>query len=233
MAAWTLPGSDFPKQALRKSVRSGPAVLREAGEGGQLAGGDVPGLPVSPLGRAPVGGQGAVSARELDLMDTWKTGVFMKAAGVPELEDFLGDRHSRSMATGPRRTLALEMVGPGTMERGYPPEGWMGCGGRRHPSGCRRYILPGGPGGLGDVPYVLDVPFRPALYGVAAVGACQDLVRMYRGFGRPRKPRLRDGQRRTMEQRCADELPEEAWREIPVAEGSQGPAGGPWATFSA
>ena len=44
----------------------------------------------------------------------------------------------------------------------------------------------------------------------------------YQGFGRPRKPRLRDGQRRTMEQR-SDELPEEAWREITVAEGSQGP----------
>ena len=34
--------------------------------------------------------------------------------------------------------------------------------------------------------------------------------------------RLRDGQRRTMEQR-SDELPDEAWREITVAEGSQGP----------
>ena len=44
----------------------------------------------------------------------------------------------------------------------------------------------------------------------------------YQGFGRPRKPRLRDGQRRTMEQR-SDELPEEAWRETTVAEGSQGP----------
>ena len=52
------------------------------------------------------------------------------------------------------------------------------------------------------------------------------------GFGREkvnskvwpiaRSCRLRDGQRRTMEQR-SDELPEEAWREITVAEGSQGP----------
>ena len=42
------------------------------------------------------------------------------------------------------------------------------------------------------------------------------------GNGRPRKPRLRDGQRRTMEQR-SDELPDEAWREITVAQGSQGP----------
>ena len=44
----------------------------------------------------------------------------------------------------------------------------------------------------------------------------------YPGFGRPRKPRLRAGQRRTMEQR-GDELPDEAWREITVAQGSQGP----------
>ena len=44
----------------------------------------------------------------------------------------------------------------------------------------------------------------------------------YQGSGRPRKPRLVDGQRRTMEQR-SDELPDEAWREITVAEGSQGP----------
>ena len=44
---------------------SGPAVLREAGEGGQLPGGDVPGL-CQPIGTG-IGGQGAVSARELDL----------------------------------------------------------------------------------------------------------------------------------------------------------------------
>ncbi len=43
----------------------------------------------------------------------------------------------------------------------------------------------------------------------------------YRGFGRPRKPKLVDGQRRTLSGR-SDELPEEAWREITVAEGSQG-----------
>ena len=42
------------------------------------------------------------------------------------------------------------------------------------------------------------------------------------GIGRPRKPRLVGGPRRTMEE-GSDELPEEAWREITVAEGSQGP----------
>ncbi len=44
----------------------------------------------------------------------------------------------------------------------------------------------------------------------------------YQGIGRPRQPRLVGGQRRTMVERSA-ELPEEAWREITVAEGSQGP----------
>ena len=44
---------------------------------------------------------------------------------------------------------------------------------------------------------------------------------VYQGRGQPCKPRLVGGQRRTMEQR-SDELPEEAWREITVAEGSEG-----------
>ena len=44
----------------------------------------------------------------------------------------------------------------------------------------------------------------------------------YQDRGRPRKPRLRDGQRRTMAER-SEELPGDAWREITVAEGSQGP----------
>ena len=61
---WVLDGSDFPKQGTEVGG-SGPAVLREAGEGGQLPGGDVPGL-CQPVG-AGIGGQGAVSARELDL----------------------------------------------------------------------------------------------------------------------------------------------------------------------
>ena len=61
---WVLDGSDFPK-AGEEVGGSGPAVLREAGEGGQLPGGDVPGL-CQPVGTG-IGGQGAVSARELDL----------------------------------------------------------------------------------------------------------------------------------------------------------------------
>ena len=84
---------------------------------------------------------------------------------------------------------------------------------------CLRYVavLPRRPGGLGDVVragrsvrfYVW--PPEPAWTSVE-----------YQGFGRPRKPRLRSGQRRTMAER-SDELPEEAWHELTVAEGSQGP----------
>ena len=44
----------------------------------------------------------------------------------------------------------------------------------------------------------------------------------YQGNGRPRKPKLRKEERLTVEERSLA-LPEEAWREITVAEGSQGP----------
>ena len=66
--------------------------------------------------------------------------------------------------------------------------------------------------------YVLDVPGGAPVWPLEPSWTNPE----YQGFGRPRKPRLRDGQRRTMEQR-SDELPEEAWREITVAQGSQGP----------
>ena len=66
--------------------------------------------------------------------------------------------------------------------------------------------------------YLLDVPGSTPVWPLAPLWTSPD----YPGFGRPRKPRLVDGQRRTMEQR-SDELPEESWREITVAQGSQGP----------
>ena len=44
----------------------------------------------------------------------------------------------------------------------------------------------------------------------------------YQGNGRPRKPKLRKEERLTVEERSLA-LPEEAWREITVAQGSQGP----------
>ena len=44
----------------------------------------------------------------------------------------------------------------------------------------------------------------------------------YQGNGRPRKPRLRGGQRQTMAERAAA-IPEDGGREITIAQGSQGP----------
>ena len=67
--------------------------------------------------------------------------------------------------------------------------------------------------------YVLDVP--AGLHGVAG-GAGMDQSGSIKAVGQPRKPKLVGGQRRTMEERST-ELPEEAWQEITVAEGSIGP----------
>ena len=75
--------------------------------------------------------------------------------------------------------------------------------------------------GLG-MRYVLDVPGSTPVWPLEPSWESAWTTPRSQGFGRPRKPRLRDGQRRTMEQR-SDELPDEAWREITVAQGSQGP----------
>ena len=66
--------------------------------------------------------------------------------------------------------------------------------------------------------YVLDVPAGFTVWPPEPAWTSP----AYQGRGAPRKPRLVGGQRRTMTER-SDELPEEAWREITVADGSQGP----------
>ena len=66
--------------------------------------------------------------------------------------------------------------------------------------------------------YVLDVPGNTPVWPLEPAWTNAGPA----GPERPRKPRLREGQRRTMEQHGA-ELPDAVWREITVAEGSQGP----------
>ena len=66
--------------------------------------------------------------------------------------------------------------------------------------------------------YVLDVPGGTTVSPFEPAWTSPE----YQGSGRPRKPKLWDGQRRTMEQH-SDELQDEAWQEITVAQGSQGP----------
>ena len=121
-----------------------------------------------------------------------------EAAGVPE------DRQGYRSKT--------EMVGR-AQERGHLKAGWVAADDAFGMSPSFREGL----AALG-MWYVLDVPSGFTVWPPEPAWTSAE----YQGFGRPRKPRLRDGQRRTMEQR-SDELPEEAWREITVAEGSQGP----------
>ena len=66
--------------------------------------------------------------------------------------------------------------------------------------------------------YVLDVPAGFTVWPPEP----ERTSPAYQGRGQPRKPRLMPGQRRTIAER-SDELPEDAWQEITVAEGSQGP----------
>ena len=112
-----------------EEVRGGsPAVLREAGQGGQLPGGDVPGLrqPAGPV----VGGQRAVSARELDFGP--------------------GPLCGGGCAEGAAELPFADGVGLGTVGASLgvgPPQGRMGCRGRRLRDVT---VLPGVPGGLGD-----------------------------------------------------------------------------------
>ena len=66
--------------------------------------------------------------------------------------------------------------------------------------------------------YVLDVPSGFTVWPPEPAWTSAE----YQGFGRPRKPKLLREQRLTVEGRSL-ELPEEAWQEVTVAEGTQGP----------
>ena len=121
-----------------------------------------------------------------------------EAAGVPE------ERQGYRSKT----RLALEML-QRALERGHLKAGRVAGDAAFGTSPTFREEL----AALG-MRYVLDFPVWPP--------ELQRTSPAYQGRGAPRKPRLVGGQWRTMEGR-SDELPEEAWREITVAEGSQGP----------
>ena len=108
--------------------------------------------------------------------------------------------------------LALEMV-ERALKRGHLPAGWIAGDDAFGMSPSFREGL----SALG-MRYVLDVPPGFTVWPVEPEWTSPE----YQGRGTPRKPRLRDGQRRTMAE-AADAIPAEAWREIAVAEGSQGP----------
>ena len=151
---------------------------------------------VSPLGRALVD-------KRLYLPESWTSDKDRcEAAGVPE------ERQGYRSKT----ELALEMLGR-VLERGHLRAGWVAGDDAFGMSPSFREGL-----AAQGMWYVLDVPGGTTVWPLEPAWTSAD----YQGFGRPRKPKLVDGQRRTMEQR-SEELPGDAWREITVAEGSQGP----------
>ncbi len=151
---------------------------------------------VSPLGRSLVD-------KRLYLPESWTSDEDRcAAAGIP------GERRSYRSKTG----LALEML-ERAVELGHLRAGWVAADDAFgvSPSFRKR---------VGDLGNALRPGRSRGLYSVAG-GARVDTP-VYRGRGGPPKPRLVAGQRRTMGERSG-ELPEDAWQEITVAQGSQGP----------
>ena len=191
---WVLDGSDFPKQG-RKSVGVARQYCGRLGKVANCQGGMFLAY-VSPPGRALVD-------KRLYLPESWTSDQDRcRAAGVPEQRQ--GYRS--------KTELALEML-EGALERGHLQAGWV--------AGDDAFgMSPSFREGLAalEMHYVLDVPA-----GFTVWPEEPERTRpAYQGRGAPRKPRLKGGQRRTMAERRA-ELPETAWREITLAQGSQGP----------
>ena len=193
-AVWVLDSSDFPKQG-RKSAGVARQYCGRLGKVANCQAGMFLAY-VSPLGRALVD-------KRLYLPESWTSDPERcAAAGVPE------ERRSYRSKT----ELALEML-ERALNPGHLRAGWV--------AGDDAFgMSPSFREGLAalEMRYVLDVPGSTPVWPLEPAWTSPE----YQGSGRPRKPRLQEGQRRSMEQR-SDELPGEAWREITVAQGSQGP----------
>ena len=193
-AVWVLDGSDFPKQG----VKSVGVARQYCGALGKIANcqAGVFLAHVGPRGRALVD-------KRLYLPEEWTSDAGRCAsAGVPE------DRRQYRSKT----ELALEML-ERARERGHMSAQWVAGDSAFGMSPFFREGLAAAGAG-----YVLDV--RPDMTVWPLEPAWDNSP--YQGFGRPRKPKLRSGERQTVEGRCLA-LPEEAWQEVTVAEGTQGP----------
>ncbi len=193
-AVWVLDGSDFPKQG-RKSAGVARQYCGRLGKVANCQAGMFLAC-VSPLGRALVD-------KRLYLPESWtKDPERCAAAGVP-----VERRGYKS-----KMELALEML-ERAVKLGHLRAGWVAADDAFGMSPSFREGL-----AAQGMWYVLDVPGSTPVWPLDPSWASPE----YQGSGRPRKPKLRDGQRRTMEQR-GDELLDGSWREITVAQGSQGP----------
>ena len=197
-AVWVFDGSDFPKQG-RKSAGVARQYCGRLGKVANCQAGMFLAY-VSPLGRALVD-------KRLYLPGSWTSDPGRcAAAGVPE------ERRSYRSKT----ELALELL-ERALGLGHLRAGWVAGDDAFGMSPSFRDGL----AALG-MRYVLDVPGSTPVWPLEPAWTSPENHPEYQGSGRPRKPKLRDGQRQTMEQR-RDELPDGAWREITVAQGSQGP----------
>ena len=197
-AVWVFDGSDFPKQG-RKSAGVARQYCGRLGKVANCQAGMFLAY-VSPLGRALVD-------KRLYLPGSWTSDPGRcAAAGVPE------ERRSYRSKT----ELALELL-ERALQLGHLRAGWVAGDDAFGMSPSFRDGL----AALG-MRYVLDVPGGTPVWPLEPAWTSPEYHPEHQGSGRPRKPKLRDGQRRTMEQR-RDELPDGVWREITVAQGSQGP----------
>ena len=191
---WVLDGSDFPKQG-RKSAGVARQYCGRLGKVANCQAGMFLAY-VSPLGRALVD-------KGLYLPWSWTSDPERcAAAGVPP----------QRVSYRSKTELALELL-ERALELGHLRAGWVAADDAFGMSPSFREDLEA----LG-MRYVLDVPGNTPVWPLEPAWTSPE----NEGSGRPGKPKLRDGQRRTMEQR-GDELPEDAWQEITVAQGSQGP----------
>ena len=141
--------------------------------------------------------------KRLYLPESWtKDPERCAEAGVPE-----EGRGYRS-----KTELALELL-QRALELGHLRAGWVAADDAFGMSPSLREGL----AALG-MRYVLDVPAGFTVWPPEPAWTSAE----YQGFGRPRKTRLVSGQRRTM-QEGAGAIPEDAWQELTVAQGSQGP----------
>ena len=193
-AVWVLDGSDFPKQG-KKSVGVARQYCGRLGKVANCQAGMFLAY-VSPLGRALVD-------KRLYLPESWTSDPERcDAAGLPEER-----RGYRS-----KTELALEML-EWALALGHLEAGWVAADDAFGMSPSFREEL----AALG-IRYVLDVPAGFTVWPVELEWTSP----AYRGRGARPKSKLARGQRRTMRE-CGDELPEDVWQEITVAQGSQGP----------
>ena len=193
-AVWVLDGSDFPKQG-RKSV----GVARQyCGILGKIAHCQA-GLfleHVGPQGRALVD-------KRLYLPEAWCADApRCAAARVPTAQQ-------RYRA---KTDLALDMVVQ-AQARGHLEAQWVAADAAFGMSPtCRDGLAAAG------LWYVLDVSAQMTVWPQTPTWSDPP----YQGRAAPRTPKLRRGQRRTVEERSLA-LPPAAWQEVTVAQGAQGP----------